>query len=224
MKSNPKPASTVVLVDQHSRVYLTKRPSTMKFLGGYYVFPGGAVEQGDMDIDTEHIRNCVSDEAFGSSHYVAAARELFEEVGVLLANNHDGSMANLNLGTEREYRRQLLAGNISFTEILRHENLFFDFNFLNYFGHRITPKESPIRFDTRFFLAKLPSNQIPKPDETEVEEACWMFPEDALIAYKDGQMPLVPPTIDSLETILNHKEGGELMLPKQKNHPFPFKS
>lgn len=196
----------------------------MKFLGGYYVFPGGAVEQGDMDIDTEHIRNCVSDEAFGSSHYVAAARELFEEVGVLLANNHDGSMANLNLGTEREYRRQLLAGNISFTEILRHENLFFDFNFLNYFGHRITPKESPIRFDTRFFLAKLPSNQIPKPDETEVEEACWMFPEDALIAYKDGQMPLVPPTIDSLETILNHKEGGELMLPKQKNHPFPFKS
>jgi 8-oxo-dGTP pyrophosphatase MutT (NUDIX family) len=222
--SIPKPAATVVLIDHLNRVYLTKRPKTMKFLGGFYVFPGGSVELEDEDINEDYIINEKDHEAFSPAHYIAAARELFEEVGILLANHDDGSFAKLKNETEWEYRRQLLNGDISFTQILMEENLYFDFNHLTYFGHRITPKESPIRFDTRFFIAKLPTNQSPKPEESEIDDAFWMNPSDVLAAYHKGKMPLVPPTIDSLETILNHQKGGALMMGKQKPKKFPFKT
>ncbi|MGM0901130.1 MAG: NUDIX hydrolase [Bacillota bacterium] len=224
MDRNIKPASTVVLMDQIKRVYLTKRPKTMKFLGGFYVFPGGSVERADDDIKKDYIKNEKDHEAFSPGHYIAAARELFEEVGILLANHDDGSFAKLNNQTEWEYRRQLLNGDISFTQILMQEDLYFDFNHLTYFGHRITPKESPIRFDTRFFIANLPTNQSPKPEQSEIDDAFWMNPSDVLTAYQEGKMPLVPPTIDSLETILNHQKGGELMMGKQKPERFPFRT
>lgn len=220
----PKPASTVVLMDQLDRVYLTKRPKTMKFLGGFYVFPGGSVEREDEEVKKEFIKNVKDHEGFSQGHYIAAARELFEEVGILLANQDDGSFAKLKNETEWEYRRQLLNGNISFTQILMEENLYFDFNYLTYFGHRITPKESPIRFDTRFFIAKLPTNQSPKPEQNEIDDAFWMDPSEVLTAYHKGKMPLVPPTIDSLETILNHQNGGTLMMGKQKPERFPFRT
>ncbi|MCM3584291.1 NUDIX hydrolase [Mesobacillus maritimus] len=222
MDSNLKPASTVVLIDEKTRVYLTKRPKTMRFLGGYFVFPGGAVEQEDAIIDDYFVINRKENEDFHAGYYIAAARELFEEVGILLARQDDGHAARLDLGIEQEYRRQLLAGEISFSSILKQEKLYFDFNSLTYFGHRITPKQSPIRFDTRFFIATLPTNQTPRPDDKEIAEAVWMRPETALNQYKQGKLPLVPPTIDSLETILSYENGGELMMPKQKKQSFPF--
>lgn len=218
-----KPASTVVLMDELNRVYLTKRPKTMKFLGGFYVFPGGSVEREDEEILKDFIKNEKKPGDFSPGHYVAAARELFEEVGILLAHHDDGSFAKLNNHTEWEYRRQLLNGDMSFTQILMRENLYFDFNQLTYFGHRVTPKESPIRFDTRFFITKLPTNQDPKPEQSEIDEAFWMNPSEVLTAYHEGKMPLVPPTIDSLETILNHQNGGELMMGEQKPEKFPFR-
>lgn len=218
----PKPASTVILLDQENRVYLTKRPQTMKFLGGFFVFPGGAVEREDAEIHHDFIRNHKSYNAFSPGHYIAAARELFEEVGVLLATRVDGSFAALAPQTERAYRHQLLNGEISFIEILHQEKLFFDFNHLTYFGHRVTPTQSPIRFDTRFFLAKLPHNQTPKPDEHEIDEALWVTPQEGLAANQEGKMLLAPPTVDSLQTILNHHNGGELMLGMQQQREFPF--
>lgn len=224
MDRNIKPASTVVLMDQMDRVYLTKRPKTMKFLGGFYVFPGGSVEREDEDIKKDYIKNQKDHGAFSPGHYIAAARELFEEVGILLATYDDGSFAKLNNQTEWEYRRHLLNGEISFTQILMEENLYFDFHHLTYFGHRITPKESPIRFDTRFFIAKLPTNQSPKPEQREIDDAFWMKPSDVLAAYHEGKMPLVPPTIDSLEAILSHQKGGDLMMGKQKPERFPFRT
>ena len=83
MSVTPRPASTVVLIDDSLRVYLTKRPKTMKFMGGYYVFPGGKVENEDFitGLDQRSHLNTPLDH----SYYVAAARELFEEIGILLA-------------------------------------------------------------------------------------------------------------------------------------------
>lgn len=207
----PRPASTVVLLDDLSNVYLTKRPRTMKFFGGYYVFPGGAVEKADYEINSHQIKR---DGPFDYAYYVAAARELFEEVGVLLVNNEDGSPFLFQNERIIEYRRLLLNGEMSFLEMVKFEGLHLKLEILTYFGHLVTPKESPIRFDTRFFLAKLPEGQTPKLDLNEVEEALWISPEEALTAQQNGKIYLASPTILALETIIQSKMGGPLFMPE----------
>ncbi|MFV8830051.1 NUDIX hydrolase [Alkalihalobacterium sp. APHAB7] len=215
----PKPASTVVLMDHLSRVYLTKRPKTMKFLGGFYVFPGGTVETEDYIVGSDYIKNHDSIESFSVAHYVAAARELFEEVGVFLGTRKGGQPGYFTEEQEMAYRRQLLEGKISFQNLLSQEQCYLNLDHLQYFGYRLTPKASPIRFDTRFFLAKLPKGQTPKPDLHEVDEAFWISPKDALALYGKGELPMVSPTIVSLRTLVNHQKGDPLMMPeRQKNN------
>lgn len=186
----------------------------MKFLGGFYVFPGGSVEKEDSVIGSEHIKNWNPNEVFSQAHYVAAARELFEEVGVLLGRKDDDSTVQLNKETEMEYRRLLVKGEISFLQMLKRERLHLNLESLTYFGHRITPAKRPVRFDTRFFLAKLPNGQSPKPDMNEIDEAFWITPEDAISAYQNRKMSLASPTITSLQTIMNYQKGGPLKMPE----------
>ncbi len=214
MCSIPRPASTVVLMDHFSRVYMTKRPETMKFMGGYYVFPGGAVDQTDDTQGSHDVITGKSNDTFAIGHYVAAARELFEEVGVLVCTKDDGSTVSLDVETEREYRRLLIKGEISFLQLLKKEGLLFPLNNLAYIGHIITPNNSRIRFDTRFFLTHLPVGQTPKPDLNEISDASWMAPADVLTAYRSGEISLAPPTIHTLKTIINHQNGNQLMMPK----------
>nr|WP_263326465.1 NUDIX hydrolase [Neobacillus sp. Marseille-Q6967] len=208
----PKPASTVVLMDDSSRVYLTKRPVSMKFMGGFHVFPGGAVEKTDQQVlDSTHILSNIQ-HSISLSYYLTAARELFEEVGVLLVTDKDGNPFQLPKDKIRAYRQQLVNGEISFIRLLELENLYIDLQCLTYFGQIITPEEMPIRFDTRFFLARLPQGQIPEPDLTEIDEACWFQPDEALAACKNKQIRLAPPTIITLQTIKNYENGGDLWM------------
>lgn len=216
MAVTPKPASTVVLMDAKSRVYLTKRPITMKFLGGYYVFPGGSVETEDNIIASEYINNPNPSELFHPAHYIAAARELFEEVGIFLGNNKDGTAVQFTNQKQTEYRRLLINAEISFIEMLKQEGLQLNLESLTYFGYRVTPKERPYRFDTRFFLAQLPEGQSPNPDREEIDEAFWVAPEEALSEYQNGKLSMVRPTISSLRTIINYQNGGPLMMPNDK--------
>jgi 8-oxo-dGTP pyrophosphatase MutT (NUDIX family) len=215
MAAIPRPAATVVLMDQQSRVYMTKRPETMKFMGGFYVFPGGAVEQGDEMVDHEYYTGNHS-ESCDQAYYIAAARELFEEVGILLCRNADGSNIQLAEATVLEYRRLLVNGDISFLHMLKKEGLQFQFKTLAYIGQIITPKMSPIRFDTRFFLATLPEGQSPKSDSNEISDSLWISPEDALAAGESGELSLAPPTIHTLRTIINYLQGQPLMMPEFK--------
>lgn len=212
----PRPASTVVLLDDQSRVYLTKRPHTMKFLGGFYVFPGGAVDKDDEISESPHILNLSEEDVeVNVSFYVAAARELFEEVGILLAENRDGEMA-LEPKKIQAYREQIIAGKMSFIELLQTENLYFNVKKLTYFGSFVTPKGNRYRYDTSFFLARLPKGQQPSPDEYEIENAFWITPEEALNEYEKGRLPMITPTILSLRTVMNYqKKGQPLRLPTQ---------
>jgi 8-oxo-dGTP pyrophosphatase MutT (NUDIX family) len=206
----PRPASTVVLMDELSRVYLTKRPVTMKFMGGFHVFPGGTVESHDIIVENDYV-NC--DEAqlsINLSHYIAAARELFEEVGIMLGNTKDGFPVPLPTEKVMKYRNDLLKGEIPFIRVLEQERLYFDPQCLTYFGQIITPEESPIRFDTRFFQAKLPQGQTPEPDQNEIDGALWIKPEEALTAFQNKKIKLAPPTILTLQAIIQYQESGVL--------------
>jgi 8-oxo-dGTP pyrophosphatase MutT (NUDIX family) len=210
MTAIPRPASTVVLMDHNSKVYLTKRPETMKFFGGYYVFPGGAVEEEDYILGNQY---SIFEKEFDTAYFVAAARELFEEVGVILCKE---SPFYFQLGTDAEYRQKIISGEISFLQMLKQENLILNPETLKDFGHLITPKDKPIRFDTRFFLTQLPIGQTPNPDQNEIDDASWFSPQEALVAYQNGQILLGPPTILALETIDNYLNGLPLVMPELK--------
>jgi 8-oxo-dGTP pyrophosphatase MutT (NUDIX family) len=209
----PRPASTVVLMNDLSQVYLTKRPSTMKFFGGYCVFPGGAVDKTDYEIDGHYIKYGNHDENFHPAYYVAAARELFEEAGILLVSSGDGSLFNFETAKLIEYRRLLLNGEMSFLNMLEQEGFHLQLENLTYFGHLITPEVNPIRFDTRFFLTQLPTGQFPNPDSNEIDDAIWFSPEEAICAHQNGDILLAPPTILALKTIMNYQKGGPLIMP-----------
>ncbi|GAA0496634.1 NUDIX hydrolase [Salinibacillus aidingensis] len=210
MSSNPRPASTVILMNK-GKVYLTKRPETMKFLGGYYVFPGGAVEREDEPKEHESFPE-FQHHSFSSAHYIAAARELFEEVGVLLAKSENNDLT-FKQHSKDDYRKLLVNNRISLLEMLKKENFKYDSSALRYFGRRITPPTSPIRFDTRFFIADLPNHQTPSPDWKEIDHAFWTTPEEALEDFEKGNLKLVPPTITSLRTLKHYNNGGPLKMP-----------
>jgi len=215
MAAIPKPASTVVLLDKNKRVYMTKRPETMKFLGGHYVFPGGSIDKNDKVIDNHFITNQNQNYSFHPSYYVAAARELYEEIGILLCSRIDEKKLKIEQEKNLRYRRQLIKGELSFNELLKKEKLYFDLSCLTYFGNFVTPEKSPIRFDTRFFLAYLPEGQEPNPDNYEIEEGLWITPEEALSANNDHRMPMVLPTLTTLKVIHNFLNGYPLKMPEK---------
>jgi len=219
--TQPRYASTVVLVrpdkSGHFNILLTRRPAEMKFLGGIYVFPGGAVEQADYS--PEVLRRCrgVSgsearkilgggyDEDLALGHWVAAIRELFEEVGVLLATTENGD--NVEAGEEasklrfEKGRRALVGDELQFGTFLESEGLYCDLPKAIYFYHRITPEFYPMRFDTRFYLACLPANQTPLLNSEEVSDALWLRPSEALKRAQHGDFPMLPPTTTVLENL-----------------------
>jgi 8-oxo-dGTP pyrophosphatase MutT (NUDIX family) len=161
----PRQAATVILLRgaaQTLEVLLVKRTEKAKFMGGVWVFPGGAVDEDDPP----------SLGAGGvDAHRAAAARELSEEAGIALADPSE----------------------------------------LVEFSRWITPEEVSIRFDTRFFLAKLPAGQEPRIDGEECVDQGWFTPQGALDAYAGEEILLVFPTIKHLEQLGVFSSVAELL-------------
>ena len=161
----PRQAATVILLrggDDTLEVLLVKRTEQARFMGGVWVFPGGAVDDDDPP----------SRGAGGiSPHRAAAVRELSEEAGVLLGEPEA----------------------------------------LVEFSRWITPAEVTVRFDTRFFLAKLPEGQEPKVDGEECVDEGWFTPQGALDAYGRKEIELVFPTIKHLEQLGAFSSVAELL-------------
>ena len=152
----PKDAAAVILLRPNTdpdnpEVYLIKRSSKLAFLGGFQAFPGGQRETGDGEVQ---VKNC--DDQERAAMISCAARELFEEVGVLLARGSKtlttGQLASLfdDLESER----------MSWPELLRHYGLHLDASDFTFVGRWVTPPFAPRRFDTWFFLVNCPPKQI----------------------------------------------------------------
>ena len=210
----PRNAATVVLLrpDDHGsfEILLTRRPEEMRFLGGFYVFPGGTVHRDDYASDTlarcraltaDDARKILgggheSDEALG--HWVAVVRELFEEVGVLLCVNESGEDVDLTADAAKQRielkRREIVEKRLGFGAFLESENLFCDLSRAVYFDHWVTPEIYSMRFDTRFYVAALPENQIPLSRSEEVTHSLWIKPAAALARMDRHDFPILPPT------------------------------
>jgi 8-oxo-dGTP pyrophosphatase MutT (NUDIX family) len=220
----PIKASTIVVVrpdlDGGIEVLMTRRRPEMQFLGGFLVFPGGGVESEDCSekmlslcrgltrSDAQKILGADIGPEMSLGHWVAAVRELFEETGIHFFIDERGIAPDVSQVdvAERlsEKRRALSNGTFSLPRLLESEKLFCDLGRLTYLFHRITPEKYSIRFDTRFYLAVLPDNQIPMISSEEVSESLWLTPQNALDESASGKFPMMPPTLITLRTLAEH--------------------
>jgi 8-oxo-dGTP pyrophosphatase MutT (NUDIX family) len=215
--AEPRHAATVILLREERgaiEVLLTRRHEQMSFMGGMWVFPGGALCSADTS--TAALALVVEPEKLGCDRFVdpqaqplpqplclglamAACRETFEETGVLLATSADGhDVRGELLARMHERRRAIVSQPELFATLLQAEHLRIDVERLLYWAHWITPSAVAKRFDTRFFLARLPPEQVPAIDTIEATEMVWMTPASLIAAARDDGMTLSPPTLFNL--------------------------
>jgi len=204
--SMPEPAATVVLLSGTSvpRVHLLQRAARSAFMPSAWVFPGGrldildraprALERVD-GLDGESLAarmHGVDTAELALALAICAAREAFEESGVLLAT--PASLARVPQPELQRARARLCAGDLSFPKLLVEYDLRIDGGALTYFDHWITPPLEARRFDTRFFVARVDGGQNVVPDMAEVHAAEHLSPVEALERHAAGALALAPPT------------------------------
>jgi len=229
-------AATVMLVrdapdegaigDGESRleVFMLRRNLNSDFVGGAYVFPGGGVDDHDRHANLEPVCRGRSDaeasaqlgiDTGGLAFWVAAIRESFEEAGVLLAYGPDGEIMRLDEPKTVErflaHRHAVDGGERRLVDVCIEEGLRLAVDSMYYFSHWITPEGTPRRYDTRFFVARAPSLQVPIHDDREVIANLWIRPVDALARNRAGEFELIFPTIRTLIALQRFATAGELL-------------
>jgi 8-oxo-dGTP pyrophosphatase MutT (NUDIX family) len=219
----PRPASSVILLrdgELGPEVFMVERQRSARFVGGAHVFPGGRVDPEDalaadlcVGLDDAAASRRLNVERGGLAHYVAAIRECFEEAGVLLAYDAAGSPIGANGGREEpeleEARRALNAREVGFLELARAHGWRLAVDRMHYWAHWITPEDSPIRFDTRFFLATVGADQSAAHDEGELAGSEWVRPLIALRKAELGEWTIIFPTLKNLTSLLGFATVAE---------------
>lgn len=197
-------ATVVVLRDaaHHGiEAFVLRRLTSMSFAPGMYVFPGGSVDAGDATADVPWTGPPAADwtsalaaaEPLARALVCAAVRETFEECGVLLAGPDASSTAELDAGWAAD-RASLQAGATSLPELLVRRGVLLRADLLRPWAHWVTPEFEPKRFDTRFFVAALPTGQVPAHFDGESDLGEWVRPADALQRQAEERIAMLPPT------------------------------
>ncbi|MCW3839268.1 NUDIX domain-containing protein [Micromonospora yasonensis] len=208
----PRVAATVLLLRPAGadfEVYLIRRVAAMAF-GGMYAFPGGGVDPSDSQAHLDWAGpepaawgdrlNLVPDAA--QAVVCAAAREVFEEAGVLLAGPGAGTVVGDVSGDDWEAARQdLEARRTGFAELLAGRRLTLRSDLLLPWSRWITPEFEPRRFDTYFFVALLPEGQRTRDVSGEADHTLWVRPADALARAEAGELTMLPPTMVTLAQV-----------------------
>lgn len=218
----PRDAASVVMIrdGQHGlEVLLVRRHTNSKVLGGACVFPGGKLDASDsgehllarLDRPAAELHSRLGEPALAPQQaaglYVAAAREAFEEVGVLYRQVGQTELATIDPAA----RASLNAGE-AFGAVLARLGVTIDTDALVPWSRWITPRKPTVmnkRFDTRFFLAIAPEGQVAQHDDYETTETLWLGPAHALRQYEDGLIDLAPPQIVSLIHLLRYRSAAE---------------
>ncbi len=217
-KSTPRPAATLLLLRDAQgagpaspggpEVFMLQRTSKAAFLPGAFVFPGGALDADDageraaqrvrgLDDTQASIRMGLA--AGGLAYWVAAARECFEESGILLAFDENDLPVDPQRAEALEpFREPLNAGTLLFSEFLEKENLFIHAQEIAYYSHWITAPGRPRRFSTRFFVACAPEGQHGAHDRSETVHSVWISPREAIERGRRGEIELIFPTRSTL--------------------------
>ena len=214
----PKPAATLALLREGRaglEVLLLKRGNRTRFIPGAFVFPGGRVDEEDASPDLHALMENLSpgeaDTRLGISgshppglaYWAAAFRETFEETGILLGAAGGGYRSvPMEPGTANgRLRISLHRGEMSFRAVLEAMGTTVGGGRAAYIGHWVTPVQERYRYDTRFFGTEIPAECPVHPDGTELVQALWITPAEASIRNREGSLPMVFPTIKTLEAL-----------------------
>ena len=194
--ATPRPAATVLLLrdsDAGIEVLMTRRSMTASFAPGAYVFPGGGVDLLDAATHVHASRRATQIDLH-LTQAIAAIRESFEELGVLIAKRSDGTCATQEDITAIDRKQPFAAQCAARGLTLCGADVFV-------LAHWITDRDLPRRFDVPFLVARMPEGQTPVADETEQFEPVWVRPVDALTRHAAGSFFIIFPTIRTLERL-----------------------
>lgn len=211
--ATPRDSATVILVRDGAagiEVFMLERHLRSDFAGGAYVFPGGTIDDRDLDPaiaaltdgpppgEAAALIDAPPERAL--AFYACAIRETFEEAGALLARR-DSKLVPPD-GRLEEARRALAAGDLSLVDLARAENLRLAADLLHYFSRWITPELSPRRYDARFFVAAVPGDaDALVHDEVETTASLWIRPADAIARWRRSAFSIIFPTRTTLEAV-----------------------
>jgi 8-oxo-dGTP pyrophosphatase MutT (NUDIX family) len=207
-------------------VFLMRRHAAMEFAAGMTVFPGCGVDDRDRDADLSRNNAWFGPEpAWWATRFgieadlaealvCAAARETFEESGVLFAgtaDDPDGIVRDASV--YRDQRAALEDRSLSFGDFLRAERLVLRADLLRPWSNWVTPKEERTRrYDTYFFVGALPQGQRADGENTESDHADWARPEAAIEDFAEGRALLLPPTWSQLDSLTGRTVSDVLSL------------
>ncbi|HVE85495.1 MAG TPA: MBL fold metallo-hydrolase [Myxococcales bacterium] len=200
--ARPRDAAAVVVYRQAlggPEVFWLRRETSLSFAGGFYAFPGGRVDAADAAIPVEGA------EGQEAGLRVTAARELFEETGLLVAAGAEKVTAEYRAAA----RRALLERKETFAQILQRFDLKLQAKDFRAAGRWITPPFMPIRFDARFFLAEVPPDAAAEVWPGELAEGAWTKPKDALKRWQAGTALLHPPNLYALQVMGGFKTAED---------------
>ncbi|MFZ4757387.1 MAG: NUDIX hydrolase [Burkholderiaceae bacterium] len=225
----PRPAASLVLLrdaDGGLEVLMLERTPDDNVLAGAHVFPGGKLDREDGEDDSLtrfDVGPAVLHTRLGEPElearesaalFVAAVRECFEETGVLLARGIEEAQA--------VRARALRRDGHGFTELMSALDLRFDATLMEPWSRWITPKVPAMmrkRFDTRFFIARLPEGQAAEPDLREAVAARWMAPRDALRRYSAQEIDMAAPQIMTLAHLSRFPDVATAMAEAARRPP-----
>jgi 8-oxo-dGTP pyrophosphatase MutT (NUDIX family) len=203
----PRPASTILLLRDSAakeiEVFMMVRHHQIEFNSGALVFPGGSIDKNDREIAANpalySAGEALDSDALGFR--IAAIRETFEESGILLARPRgSNALVDAKQASEIEaaHRTALCEGKTTFLNILVENGLVLALDELVPYAHWITPEGMPKRFDTWFFLAAAPPEQVGAHDGKESTESIWVSPREAVAGGESGRFKLPFPTTRNL--------------------------
>ena len=234
----PRPAATVVLLRDAiagPEVLLLRRVRSSGFVPGAYVFPGGRVDADDsspaleariagLDAATAATRLGLEVDAVppALAYVLASIREAFEETGLLLARDEAGRplAPAARDATVAAARERLLADEGAFAPILDELGVRLAGDAVEYVAHWITPVVEPRRYDTRFFAAAMEGPAEVSVNAAEMSDAVWLTPGAALDRHREGRLPMIFPTIHTLESLAGH-DSATAILESFRRRPVP---
>ncbi|OYU31691.1 MAG: NUDIX hydrolase [Comamonadaceae bacterium PBBC2] len=226
----PADAATVVLLRDTAeglQVLLLRRHQASNVLGGAYVFPGGKLDAADqypevlsrLSQGSEQLHARLAEPDLPPAHaaglFVAAIREAFEECRVLLGQAENGQ-------TDLAALQASLSSGQNWRDALQTHALTLQTEALVPWTRWITPKQASVtnkRFDTRFFITQVPSDQTAQHDEHETTETLWIGPREALLRYWNREIELAPPQIMSLVHLSRHANAHSVLAEAARRKP-----
>jgi 8-oxo-dGTP pyrophosphatase MutT (NUDIX family) len=240
MAAIPRDASSVIIVrSECAAALLIRRHANLAVAGGAWAFPGGKLEPADTSADTL-ARLGLADRLLGAAAepagrekslglLVAACRETFEEIGVVMARRPNGEFCDpLVAESLQPHRAEVSRDAASFAPLLAEHGLQIDPAHFVRWSHWITPSLLPKRFDTRFFLSAMPPGQAVRCDSAEATELLWLdlragggLPEESLIPapptrFSLGDLAVSLRKYSDMDRLMQMEAGRDVapMMPK----------